>query len=150
MNIIEFIRRNPQLDWDYHLLSNNKNITLDIINDNPNKNWDWANITKIHLNVDNFTKYSNIKWDSRIYLSDDIMSFININPDLNWNWKTLSQINIITMEFIEKYNDKQWNWHDLTYNKNITLEFIDKHIDKPWDVRVISKRYLPSIIYSVK
>ena len=64
------------------LLSDNRNITWDIIKNNLDKKWNWYNITKY------------ISWD-----------IIQANPELPWCCGTLCAFPELTWEFV-KYNIK--------------------------------------------
>ncbi len=55
-NFWEFIKSNPDKHWDWSDISKNPNITWDIIKSNPDKPWDWEYISynkfpKEHKNV---------------------------------------------------------------------------------------------------
>ena len=66
-------------------ISENPNITMDIIEKYPDKPWDWA----------------------RISLNPSItMDIIEKYPDKPWNWKWISLNPSITMDIIEKHIDK--------------------------------------------
>ena len=56
----EIVEANPDIPWDWYGLSRNPNITMDIVEANPDKSWDWN-----WLNI-----YQSIK---------------NANPDKSWN-----------------------------------------------------------------
>lgn len=42
----EIIENNPEINWDWQGISRNPNITLEIINDNPDKDWNWNLISQ--------------------------------------------------------------------------------------------------------
>ena len=74
-----------KLSWDY--ISNNKNITMQIIENNPKKPWGWYYIS-INPNI--------------------TMKFIENNPDKNWDWSYVS-LNTFKKEkelFYEKWYRK--------------------------------------------
>ena len=55
---LDIIQANPDKDWDWKLILLHPNITWEIIRDNPDKDWDWE--------------------------------IIQAHPDKHWNWERLS------------------------------------------------------------
>jgi hypothetical protein len=41
----DIVKDNPDTPWDYNWLSENPNITWEIVRDNPNKRWDWTSLS---------------------------------------------------------------------------------------------------------
>ena len=62
---ITFIKANPDKPWNWHWISGNPNITMDIIKANPLLPWDW----------DSISSNPNIT-----------MEMIKENPDKPWDW----------------------------------------------------------------
>jgi hypothetical protein len=60
----EFIQLHPEIEWDYHILSQHSAITFDIIRNNPMLLWNYVSFSKNN---------SNITW--KIVIN---------NPDFNW------------------------------------------------------------------
>ena len=79
----------PNKQWNWDFISNNPNLTLEIIMKYPNKPWDW----------DTISQNSNIT-----------MEMIESNPDKPWNWGCISFNPNLTMYMIETYPEKPWNW----------------------------------------
>ena len=103
----EFVLPNKdKLKWS--TLSYNENITMEIIEANLDKPWDyhWLSFNP------------NITWD-----------FIEANLDKPWNWDILSRNENITMDIVSKNMDKPWSWNWLSYNPNITWDFIEANLD---------------------
>ena len=48
----DIVKANPNKSWDYNLLSSNPNITWDIIKANPNKKWSY----------EKFSENPNVTW----------------------------------------------------------------------------------------
>ena len=42
----QFILENPNKPWNWNSISQNPNITMDIIRENPDKPWDWEYISR--------------------------------------------------------------------------------------------------------
>ena len=68
----QFIKNNLDKPWNWNLLSQNLNLTSDIVRDNPDKSWDW------YFLIDN----PNISW-----------AVIESNLIKEWDWRLLSQFN---------------------------------------------------------
>ena len=76
----EFFEKNIDKLWDWRLLSNNPNITMEIVEKYPNKPWDWIGLS----GNPNIT-----------------IEFVEKYPDKPWNWGGLSRNPNITMEFLK-------------------------------------------------
>ncbi len=76
-------------------ISYNPNITWEIIQENPDKPWNYFELSK----------NSNITWD-----------IIQANLDKPWNWKGLSCNPNITWENVKANPTKPWNWYSLSWN----------------------------------
>ena len=92
------------LDW--YCLSQHPYITMEIIENNPDKPWDW-------------------KWIS--YNPNLTMEIIENNPNKPWDWAEISGNPNITMEFIENNPTKPWNWQSISYNPNLTMKIIENN-----------------------
>ena len=66
----EIVQNNPDKPWTYSMLSQNPNITWEIIKNNSNKSWDYSL----------FSKNPNITW-----------KIVQQNPDKPWSYSYLSQ-----------------------------------------------------------
>ena len=47
----EIVKDNPDKDWSFGCLSQNPNITWKIVKNNPDKKWNFANLSILYLNV---------------------------------------------------------------------------------------------------
>ena len=79
---------------------------------NPDKNWNW----------DDISKNPNIT-----------MKFILDNPDKDWDWEIISCNPNITMKDISDNPDKDWDWYFISRNPNITIKIILDNPGKNWD-----------------
>ena len=43
---MEMIENNPDKHWDWYGISYNPNLTMKFIDNNPNKDWDWEGISQ--------------------------------------------------------------------------------------------------------
>jgi hypothetical protein len=106
------------IEWDWNALSSNKNITWDIVKNNPDKPW---NFRALSMNP-------NITW-----------CIVQDNPDKPWNWGELSRnpsmllsnqelVNIIKRDKSAQIIQKAWR-HSISSpsykvcKKRLLLEF---------------------------
>ncbi len=89
------IHKYPTKPWNWYAISQNPNITMDIIEANPGKPWNWYGIS-INPNI--------------------TMEHIEANPGKPWNWSAISMNPNITLENIEANLDKI-NFTSLSSNK---------------------------------
>ena len=84
---MEFIEKHIDKEWKFNWgwISMNPNITMEDIENHPDKPWNWYCIFK----NPNLT-----------------MEFIEKHMDKPWDWMLISRNPNITMEFIEKHIDK--------------------------------------------
>ena len=68
--IMDIVEANPNKPWDWYELSRNPNITMDIVKANPNKPWDWYDLSK-NPNI--------------------TMDIVEANPNKPWDWQWLSR-----------------------------------------------------------
>ena len=107
-----FIQNKRNKSWDWDCISQNLNITWEIILHNPDKPWEWSSISR----------NKNITWE-----------IIKNNPDNLWNWMGISHHPNITWEIIQNNPDNPWDWYCISRNQNITWEIIQNNPDNPWN-----------------
>lgn len=89
-------------------LSNNPNITLDIIEDNPTLDWDWKLISgNPNITIDFIQK--------------------NIDKFDLFDWYAISRNENITMNDIKDCPSFPWKYEGISENPNITIQFIENH-----------------------
>jgi len=115
----KFIKKfqNKLWKWDWDWISENTNLTMEIIEKYIDSPWDWNLISRN---------------------PNTTMEFIKKYPNKPWNWYNISNNPNNTMEIIEKYIDLRWEWSSISRNQNITMEFIGKYPDKPWNWFLLS------------
>ena len=74
----EIVKINKDKPWNWRLLSENPNITYEIVKENPKYPWDWA--------------------------------YLSANPNLPWNYMYLSKNPNITWKIVKTNKDKLWSW----------------------------------------
>ena len=123
----EIIRDNPGYPWNWDGVSSNLNITWDIIRDNPGYPWNWDSIS---LNL-------NITW--KIIQLNTILPWDKFNilrrrcKPYKWNWSCISCRPDITWKIIQANPGYPWNWDYVMINPNITLDIIKANPGYPWD-----------------
>ena len=105
-------------NWYNNLLSQNSNITWDIVQDNPDKDWCFFNLSK----------NPNITWE-----------IVQANPDKDWRFHALSQNSNITWEIVKANPDKPWNYEKIFLNHIGKQKFIEKQLKA---VNVISDWFI--------
>ena len=80
---------------DWARLSENPNVTWEIVKDNLDKPWNW----------DYLSMNPNITWD-----------VVQANPDKPWSWCCLSANPNISWDIVESNPDKPWNRWNLHAN----------------------------------
>jgi hypothetical protein len=83
-------------DCNWHETTETQNLTMEMINANPDKPWNWY-------------------WIS--YNPNLTIEMINANPDKPWNWHGISRNPNITMEDIKSNPNKPWVWNMISTNK---------------------------------
>jgi hypothetical protein len=105
-NLIDY----PDYPWKYHLLSDNKNISIDFIAKNLDKNWGWFRIS------------NRVKWE-------DFLKY----PHLPWNYVSLSCNQNITWDIIQSNPQIPWDYNGISCNPNITIEIVRANPDINWN-----------------
>ena len=111
---MDIIEENSDLNWDSFGIACNPNLTIDFITANKNKFqtiWHWTEISR----------------NKNIQMKD-----IENNLDLDWDWNSIAENKNLTIEFVKKYANRL-NWAYVSSNKNMTLDIIRSNPDLPWD-----------------
>lgn len=144
--------KNPEIKWNYRVLSDNPNITPNIIKKYPQYPWRIREKKKVSdLKNDNKLKqpiFRN-KLKQSIGLQDDkfnLSSSTEINwsivrdyPTIHWNWSKLTINPSISLHDILNNHQYPWNWDKLSYHKELTKG--DIIANKPWNWPYLSKRF---------
>jgi hypothetical protein len=127
---LELIEKNLDKSWNWATLSGNQVITPDFIEQYPDKDWDYYN----HLSSNQSITPEFI--ESHFY---DNTYFMNPNPTnrrpTRWSFLELSRNPAMNPEFIERHPHQMWNWgkNGISSNPSITQELIERHPEKSWD-----------------
>lgn len=110
----------PDLGWDWHALSRNKNITMKDVIDHPDLPWIWG--------------FAGLSSNPSIRAIDMIL-----HADKPWYWFVLSNKADVTLELVKKHWEMPWNWKELSMHPNITYQQIMDHPELPWELVYMCK-----------
>lgn len=108
----EIIQNNPDKPWNYYHLSANPIITWEIVKNNPDKPWCYRYLSE----------NPNVTWE-----------MVEANPDKNWSYGELSLHPNITWEIIKANPDKPWNYYYMSQNPNISWEIVEANPNEDWN-----------------
>ena len=90
------VRSNPNLPWDYNYLSKNVNLTIDFILQNlnnanePNSEWDWYRISQNKgINMTDISNNPQLPWEYRSISGNPNLTMEYVLTHLNENWSLL-------------------------------------------------------------
>ena len=122
----QIVKDNPTFPWNYRMLCGNPNITWNIIEENPDKfdAYDWI------------SQNPNMSWD-----------IVQQNPHLPWNYRWLSQHPNIGWDIISNNPTKFNDYCFISANPNITWEIVQQNPHLPWDYLWLSQH--PNITWDI-
>lgn len=125
---MEIVDRHPEYNWDWRVLSAHKNVTWDDIYCRPNRPWD----------IGWMSRNPNITWD-----------IVGHNLHLNWDWNALSaHPNMTKSVILNTIRSCPWNLKEfINNNPNIDWEFIALGQDFPWKSLYLSKN--PNLTWEI-
>ena len=113
-NLIHYLLSRDDLEPKLHFvdLSANNGLTMDTINEYPNKKWDWNSVSR----------------NPGITVQDVIN-----HPEYPWEWiYGVSYNPNLTISMILLYPDKEWDWYGISRNPGITVQDVINHPEYPW------------------
>jgi hypothetical protein len=125
---------NPLLPWDYYSLSENKGITMDIVERTPELPWDYSRLSK-NPNVTREFYENNLDKDWRVYSLtqnpnfdiDYILSMPKLCEDIKWSAFCLNPN--VTWDVVVDNPELPWHFNQLSSHPNITWDIITEHPD---------------------
>ena len=141
--IINYIIDNYNTDkLDYSQISNS--VTIDTIKKYPNKDWNWVVISSSqYITMNDIEDNINLQWRwFSISINQNLtIEFIkkHINSQLDWAW--MSRNPGITIKDIENNLELPWEYESISRNPNLTIDFIEKNIDKSWNWLHIARNH---------
>lgn len=117
----DYIRKNPELPWDYYLISYNPNLRFKDIEDILDSYYiSWFGVSSsLNINIANIRNNLTRPWDWNVLSENPIvrMEDIDTNPDLPWNWEYIAKNPNLTAEYIKSNLDIGWDWSSISKNK---------------------------------
>jgi hypothetical protein len=99
-------------------LSENPNITWDIVAENLDKPWNWVSLSR----------HPNITWE-----------IVQQHPQCPWHWYGLTINPNITWDIIAANRDDPWLWNYISMDPRLTSwNTVREHSDFPWNWHTLS------------
>jgi hypothetical protein len=117
---IKYYEKNYDYKINYSLLSQNQNITWEIINKNRDKKWSIYNLIQYNKNITLDIVLNNLD-----FFGEKSLQKISLNPNITWN-------------DIVNHPEIKWNFYDLSSNPNITIDIVLNHLEKGWSFPKLS------------
>lgn len=151
--IYEYQNMNDTFSDTY--ISLNPNITMDIVINNPQHNWEYIFIIQNkNIKLEDIKKYLSIFEKKNNFLIDFLSLNENItweqviqNTQIKWSYDFLSSNKNITLDIIKANPDKNWNFNYLSINLSITWDDIISNSKINWDWTFISSH--PNITWKI-
>ena len=159
---MDFIERYPDKPWDFELISENENLTLDFVLKHIGENFDWNSITSNSaITLDDIKKYPDLPWNFHCVGENPniIAEFIRIFSETDTLFQFVNWNNIWSSEFIDiDFVLKVWNspfknkmkWICITSNPRISEQNILENQDLPWIYTDVSYNTSTSIEFICK
>jgi hypothetical protein len=123
----------PEADWEYGNLSENPNLSFDMVKNNLYYNkiyyndWDFSDLSENPaITTKNLEEYDFLPWDYHS-LSKNLnlkWDFVEKNINKEWDMMDLSANPVITYDIVKKFPDIEWSWYGLLTNPNMTFDII--------------------------
>jgi hypothetical protein len=122
----EIVCANPEKPWNYCQLSKNPNITWKIVQSNPEFPWDFESLSS----------NPNITWD-----------IVQSNPEFPWDFASLSSNPNITWKIIQDNPDKDWHDTELCLNAMTPAreDFIRKKLQQWFQKSELKEELMASV-----
>lgn len=137
--IKRFIHLVPDNNYFWSKLSENKNITLEILQLHSDKDWCWFSLSiNIKLSVQLLEHFKDKFHFDQVSINTSIsLEILENTLHLPWHFGNLSGNTGFTEDIFERFANDQFyserlDWSALSVNPNITPEIIERHMDKPW------------------
>jgi GTP-binding protein EngB required for normal cell division len=137
----DIVQQNPDKPWNWYVLSGNPNITWDIVQQNPDKPWELEMLSaNPNITWDIVQQNPDKPWDLEMLSANPNITWdiVQQNPDKPWNWYVLSGNPNITWDIVQQNPRKLWKYVGLSRNPNITWDIIQQNPGKPWNWRWLS------------
>jgi hypothetical protein len=151
----------------YKYLSNNKHVTIDMINKYKDMPWDFLALS-LKIPFKDIIKNQDLpwRWDWMGARNDFDWSMVDSNLDKPWDWnhlttkltlddawylvakypnekwcyKTLSKRVDFTWDIFRMYHDKSWDMKELCYRDDFKWKYVEEFDNVPWNFAILCKR----------
>lgn len=143
----QFLDLNKNNDWE--IISDNQSLTVDIIQNNLDKPWEWASLALLSFSKNNNEEvlqlFQNIKdeiaWENVCSTGRVSWEYIYANLDKSWIKNNAFYANNLTWDIIKNNQRLDWGFHDsfisdpiyISYNDNLSWEIINENLQCSWD-----------------
>ena len=137
----EIVQENPDCNWNYDFMGTNSSITWDIVQANPDKPWNYKYLStnpNITCNIVESNPDKQWKYEYLSYNPSITWDTVKSNPDKPWDYEFMSTNSSITWDIVQSNPDKPWNYNILSYNPNITWDIVQSNPDKQWNYNTLS------------
>ena len=134
-----FVFENPQLDWDYAVLSSNPIISMEDVENHPEIEWDYSYLSENpNITWENVCEMPDIEWNYRSLSSNPNITYITIasNHDKEWSSSAFLENPSVTPDMFERLGLS--NREEISLNPNLTWEFIQDNPHFGWCYRIMS------------
>jgi ankyrin repeat protein len=146
----QYILDHPEKRWSYEGLSDNPNITWEVVQENQDKRWDYWKLSRNPNITWEIVQANPQKQWFYVYLSGNpniTWDIVQANPQKRWSYEGLSENPNITWEIVQANPQKPWDYDLLSKNPNITWEIVQANPRKPWDYSALSEN--PNITWEI-
>jgi hypothetical protein len=144
------VKENHDKSWDYYFLSGNPIITWDIVKENPGIGWNYTMLSKNpNITWDIVQSNPEKEWHYSFLSGNPNITWgiVQSNPEKPWNYSILSKNHNITWDIVQSNPDKPWDYSDLSKNPNITWDIVQSNPEKPWNYSYLSQN--PNITWDI-
>ena len=154
-----FVVAHPEFPWTMDGLSQNPNVTMEVVLQREVSEWNWVYLTpRLCQDIRNVHEHPELPWDWRTVSRDtpvnnaalvDLLEywdipFLSLNkyltleaiqtlPDIPWCTERLSQRSDMTMEFVLNHPERVWNIDSLSYSIQAPVSLLRSITWYPWD-----------------
>ena len=132
----DFVTAHPEFPWSMDGLSQNPNVTMEVVLQTVQVNWNDPPLTEGRTQFNHRVNWNWVYLTPR--LCQDVRN-VHQNPTLPWDWRTVSRDTPVTNEVLVDLLE-YWDIPFLSLNKHLTLDAIQALPDIPWCTERLSQR----------
>ena len=139
----DIIKGHPERPWEPEMVSRNKNITWEIVKANPEYPWNFQSLT-VNPNITwSIIKNNPIypwKLEYFSYNRNITWDIVRSNPEIKWSFPYLSMI--MDFNIIKANPGYPWSRDMMVSNRTITKKTIEENPDFPWSHNFITVKQI--------